>query len=226
MKGKRKTGSKNVTLGLLIMYLVVMTWIILFKMELDIRLLRQMNLRSINLIPFAGSLIVNGKADMSEVILNIAVFIPFGTYLSMLDRKMSFIMKVLPVFVVSLMYEVLQYCFAIGASDITDLLGNTLGGIIGIGLFAVCSKILGEKTVRVSVFNTGIPIPEESLPHIWEKFYKVDKARTREYGGSGVGLSIVKAIMESMHQAYGVINFTNGVEFWFHVDCSKVDCSK
>ncbi len=149
MKGKRKTGSKNVTLGLLIMYLVVMTWIILFKMELDIRLLRQMNLRSINLIPFAGSLIVNGKADMSEVILNIAVFIPFGTYLSMLDRKMSFIMKVLPVFVVSLMYEVLQYCFAIGASDITDLLGNTLGGIIGIGLFAVCSKILGEKTVRI-----------------------------------------------------------------------------
>ena len=108
MKGKRKTGSKNVTLGLLIVYLVVMTWIILFKMELDIRLLRQMNLRSINLIPFAGSLIVNGKADMSEVILNIAVFIPFGTYLSMLDRKMSFIMKVLPVFAVSLMYEVLH----------------------------------------------------------------------------------------------------------------------
>ena len=149
MKGKRKTGSKNVTLGLLIVYLVVMTWIILFKMELDIRLLRQMNLRSINLSPFAGSLIVNGKADMSEVILNIAVFIPFGTYLSMLDRKMSFIMKVLPIFAVSLMYEVLQYCFAIGASDITDLLGNTLGGIIGIGLFTVCSKILGEKTVRI-----------------------------------------------------------------------------
>ena len=70
-------------------------------------------------------------------------------HLSMLDRKMSFIMKVLPVFAVSLMYEVLQYCFAIGASDITDLLGNTLGGIIGIGIFAVCSKILGEKTVRI-----------------------------------------------------------------------------
>ena len=41
--------------------------------------------------------------------------------------------------------------------------------------------------VRVSVFNTGNPIPGESLPHIWEKFYKVDKARTREYGGSGIG---------------------------------------
>ena len=51
-----------------------------------------------------------------------------------------------------------------------------------------------------------------------EKFYKVDKARTREYGGSGVGLSIVKAIMESMNQKYGVINYENGVSFWFELE--------
>lgn len=74
------------------------------------------------------------------------------------------------------------------------------------------------KKVRVSVFNTGEPIPQESLEHLWEKFYKVDKARTREYGGSGVGLSIVKAIMESMNQEYGVINYDNGVEFWFELE--------
>jgi len=80
---------------------------------------------------------------------------------------------------------------------------------------------VGEKKVRVSVFNTGIPIPEESLPHIWEKFYKVDKARTREYGGSGVGLSIVKAVMEAMNQKYGVINYDNGVEFWFELEAEK-----
>ena len=75
-----------------------------------------------------------------------------------------------------------------------------------------------EKNVRISVFNTGIPIPEESLPHLWEKFYKVDKARTREYGGSGVGLSIVKAIQDSIHQRYGVNNYENGVEFWFEME--------
>ena len=74
------------------------------------------------------------------------------------------------------------------------------------------------KNVRVSVFNTGEPIPEEALPHLWEKFYKVDKARTREYGGSGVGLSIVKAIQESINQRYGVINYENGVEFWFELN--------
>ncbi len=75
----------------------------------------------------------------------------------------------------------------------------------------------GEK-VKVTVFNTGTPIPEEDVPHIWEKFYKVDKAHTREYGGNGIGLSIVKAIMDSFHQEYGVNNYDNGVEFWFELD--------
>lgn len=75
-----------------------------------------------------------------------------------------------------------------------------------------------DNKVRISVFNSGNPIPEESLAHIWEKFYKVDKARTREYGGSGIGLSIVKAIMESMNQLYGVKNYENGVEFWYELE--------
>ncbi|MBD5542065.1 MAG: HAMP domain-containing protein [Lachnospiraceae bacterium] len=74
-----------------------------------------------------------------------------------------------------------------------------------------------NDVVRIHVFNTGEQIPEEALPHLYEKFYKVDKARTREYGGSGVGLSIVKAIMESMHQGYGVDNKETGVEFWFEL---------
>ncbi len=75
-----------------------------------------------------------------------------------------------------------------------------------------------DNLVRVSVFNTGERIPEEAIPHLWEKFYKVDKARTREYGGSGVGLSIVKAIMESMNRKFGVENCGNGVLFWFELE--------
>ena len=74
-----------------------------------------------------------------------------------------------------------------------------------------------EDKLRVSVFNTGQPIPEEDLDKIWVKFYKVDKARTREYGGSGIGLSIVKAIMDSFHQQCGVINHEDGVEFWMEL---------
>ena len=81
-----------------------------------------------------------------------------------------------------------------------------------------------DGKVCVSVFNSGKPIPEEDVPKLWDKFYKVDKAHTREYGGNGIGLSIVKAIMESFHQGYGVKNYDNGVEFWFELDakCGKV----
>lgn len=76
-----------------------------------------------------------------------------------------------------------------------------------------------EENVRISVYNTGKNIPEDSVEHIWDKFYKVDKARTREYGGSGVGLSIVKAVMEGINQKYGVRNEEDGVTFYFEVSC-------
>ena len=75
--------------------------------------------------------------------------------------------------------------------------------------------------VHTSVFNSGVPIPEADIDKIWIKFYKVDKARTREYGGSGIGLSIVKAIMDSMHQKFGVKNYDNGVEFWFELEADN-----
>lgn len=75
-----------------------------------------------------------------------------------------------------------------------------------------------NDVVRIAVFNTGERIPEEELDKIWDKFYKIDKARTREYGGSGIGLSIVKAIMNSLNQECGVINRQVGVEFWFELD--------
>lgn len=72
--------------------------------------------------------------------------------------------------------------------------------------------------IRVSVYNSGQQIPESDIDNIWIKFYKVDKARTREYGGSGIGLSIVKAIMNSHGNQCGVDNKEHGVEFWFELD--------
>ena len=75
-----------------------------------------------------------------------------------------------------------------------------------------------DRDVHIEVFNSGDPIPEESIPHLWEKFYKVDKARTRAYGGSGIGLSVVKAVMDTFHKECGVTNRENGVAFWFELD--------
>ncbi|WP_022747616.1 sensor histidine kinase [Lachnobacterium bovis] len=74
-----------------------------------------------------------------------------------------------------------------------------------------------EDVIRTTVFNTGDLIPEEEIEKVWIKFYKVDKARTREYGGSGIGLSIVKAIMDSFRQKCGVENRENGVAFWMEL---------
>jgi signal transduction histidine kinase len=71
---------------------------------------------------------------------------------------------------------------------------------------------------RITVFNSGSHIPADSLEKIWMSFYKVDKARTREYGGTGLGLSIVRAIQEAHRNNCGVCNVENGVEFWFELD--------
>ncbi len=94
---------------------------------------------------------------------------------------------------------------------------NHLGGTCRIR-FAVEQT---EGVAKVSVYNTGDPIPEEAIPNLWTKFYKVDKARTRTYGGSGIGLSIVKAVMDAHHQQCGVRNAEGGVEFWFTLELAE-----
>ena len=99
---------------------------------------------------------------------------------------------------------------------ITNYMSNAINHADGEKVIRVFYTRFEDK-LRVSVFNTGQPIPEEDIDKIWVKFYKVDKARTREYGGSGIGLSIVKAIMDSFHQQCGVINHEDGVEFWMEL---------
>ena len=93
---------------------------------------------------------------------------------------------------------------------------NALNHLDGAHEIRIWANDLGP-TVRISVFNTGENIPEEELDKIWIKFYKVDKARTREYGGSGIGLSIVKAIMDAHQKECGVYNTREGVTFWFEL---------
>ena len=100
----------------------------------------------------------------------------------------------------------------------TNYMTNALNHLGGEKKIRVELERLDVKTVMLSVYNDGERIPEESIEHIWEKFYKVDKARTREYGGSGIGLSIVKAIMDAHHQKYGVENREKGVRFYVTLD--------
>ena len=78
-----------------------------------------------------------------------------------------------------------------------------------------------DTKVRITVFNTGENIKKEDLNRIWNRFYKVDTSRNRENGGTGIGLSLVRAIMQNAQNDYGVENKVDGVEFYFELDMEK-----
>lgn len=103
---------------------------------------------------------------------------------------------------------------------ITNYLNNALNHVGGDRKIVITAEDNGEEAL-ITVFNTGQNIPEEDLSKLWTKFFKVDKAHTREYGGSGIGLSIVKAIMDSHKKSCGVRNVTGGVEFWFTLNSHR-----
>ena len=97
---------------------------------------------------------------------------------------------------------------------VTNYLTNAMNHLDGKRIIRITAEPEDDH-VKIKVFNTGNHIPEEDIPNLWTKFFKVDKARTRAYGGSGIGLSIVKAILDAHHQNCGVENVEDGVVFWF-----------
>ena len=73
------------------------------------------------------------------------------------------------------------------------------------------------NSVRLSVFNEGEGLPEEELPKIWEKFYRTDRARTREAGGTGIGLSLVRASRIPCTAPAARRTVEGGICFWFEL---------
>jgi glycopeptide antibiotics resistance protein len=105
--------------------------------------------RIINLIPFAGSFDENGGFMWGEIRDNILIFVPLGMYICMLKNELSFLNKLLPIVGLTFAIESIQFIFALGRSDITDIIDNTLGGLIGIGIYAVALRILGGRTNKI-----------------------------------------------------------------------------
>lgn len=141
MKEINKTNK--LTIILFIIYLIAVLEIIVFKLELPFS--NTGYLRNINLIPFHESVILNGKIDYSEIIMNMVIFVPLGIYVEMIFSKWSTTKKISMFFIISLICEVLQFIFAIGASDITDIINNTLGGIIGLLIYKVIVKLFNNR---------------------------------------------------------------------------------
>jgi len=139
--------SNTLTIILLILYALLLTGVILFKLPFYSVEFSD-GIRIINLIPLQGSFDGN-RIVWREIIQNILIFIPLGVYISMLRNKWSFTRKILPVLGLSFTFEVIQFIFAMGRSDVTDVLANVFGGIIGTGIYAVLFSIFKSKAVKI-----------------------------------------------------------------------------
>ncbi|QKN24647.1 VanZ family protein [Caproicibacterium lactatifermentans] len=139
--------QRTLTKVLLVIYLAMLTWLVLFKLSFSLSMFYRY--QHINLIPFGASFLPDGRLNLAEILGNVFIFIPLGIFLKMLKPSWSFAKKTALCFSLSLVYEVLQYVFALGTTDVTDLLDNTVGGMLGIGLYILFKKWWKGKTDRV-----------------------------------------------------------------------------
>lgn len=147
---KDKNIANKLTNVLLIIYLIVLCWILLFKLGVQFS---YMGNRNVNLIPFGKPLVLNGKTDVSEIISNVVIFVPLGMYAGILFKRWSFGKKVFFFFLISLIIEGLQFILRVGASDITDIITNTLGGIIGLMIFKAIEKAFQNSAKAQKFIN-------------------------------------------------------------------------
>lgn len=139
--------SKKMTYTLFGIYFLALAWLILLKGQFSLPNFGFY--RNINLIPLKGSAVVNGKIDLDEILGNVFIFFPYGIFMGTLYPETPFYKKLLPIFLTSLAFETLQYICGIGATDITDIITNTTGGIIGLLVYLLLKKLFKERTLAM-----------------------------------------------------------------------------
>jgi signal transduction histidine kinase len=94
-----------------------------------------------------------------------------------------------------------------------NLLSNAIRYTREGGVIAVRAAPEGDS-IRVEVENSGDPIPDRHLPNLFEPFYRADPSRARKSGGTGLGLALVKSLVEAHGGSCGVRNTSMGASFW------------
>ena len=145
--------GKVLARGLLAIYLVALIWLVLFKLQFNILSVFNYHHRSLNLIPFGAPSIVNGS--FTEMRDNVIIFIPFGVLLNVNFKKVGFLPKFAFILFFSLTCELIQFIFAIGAADITDVITNAAGGLLGLELYSLSNKYLNHKKLDGVIIFAG-----------------------------------------------------------------------
>jgi glycopeptide antibiotics resistance protein len=147
---KNTTLASKLTALLLSIYSVVLFWIIVLKLNISFSYKGTQN---VNLIPFREPLLYNGRIDYKEIFLNILIFVPLGLYLGILFKKLTTARKIFSFSMMSFTFEILQFILKIGAFDITDIINNTFGGIIGLLLYKGLEKAFNSPVKAQKLIN-------------------------------------------------------------------------
>ncbi len=148
--------QKILSRALLVVYILLLIWVVLFKLSIHPWSIVDHHHRSLNLKPFAAPSMVNGHVNYAEMVLNCVFFIPLGLLLDVNCKKTRFLPKLLFVLAFSIAAETLQYLFAIGASDITDVITNTLGGLLGLTFYQVSNKFIATERLDGIILAFGV----------------------------------------------------------------------
>ena len=147
----RNDKEKKISYVIFVVYLILLCWLILFKLAVTVDMIP--HLRGVNLIPFYYD--KGSPVHLREIIFNIIVFIPAGFYLAAMLYKRNIFLGILGIIGLSLLFEIIQYVYSIGASDITDLITNTLGGLCGMILFGALGKVTAKYRMTIINFLGG-----------------------------------------------------------------------
>lgn len=150
MKNLSKNTQDRFTKLLLIIYFILLVWILLFKLGVQFSYMAN---RQVNLIPFVDVFTPGNEVDINEIFLNIIIFLPLGIYTAALFRRWRFGNKLLFFISTSLLFETVQYIFRIGAFDVTDIITNATGGLIGLLLFKLIKKLFNDSSKAQKFIN-------------------------------------------------------------------------
>jgi glycopeptide antibiotics resistance protein len=153
--------TNKVTRVLMAIYLIGLFWIIVFKFNIPFSYMG--GTRSANLVPFAAPTRVNGRVDYGEMILNVLIFVPLGMYSGALNTRWAMGKQLVLFFLISLACEGTQYVLAVGAFDITDIINNMFGGLIGWMIYKGLEKMSGDANRAQKIVNLVTAIGTISL---------------------------------------------------------------